>query len=178
MEELRSRGFAKVDLGQGDAPHAEGGFSFPDGRLSLDAARTSRRPRWPTRRSAKRFPLAMITPKTHLFLNSTFANQERQHGAQPEPYVVVHPRGRRSRARWPTAPARACSTTAARSCARRACPTTPAPGVVVAPMGWWSGDYEGGVGAQATTSQRLTEAGRGADVQRQPGGGRGGLTRA
>ena len=33
------------------------------------------------------------------------------------------------------------------------------PGVVVAPMGWWSGDYEGGVGAQATTSQRLTEAG-------------------
>ena len=33
------------------------------------------------------------------------------------------------------------------------------PGVVVAPMGWWSSDYEGGVGAQATTSQRLTELG-------------------
>ena len=29
--------------------------------------------------------------------------------------------------------------------------------MVVAPMGWWSGDYEGGVGAQATTSQRLTD---------------------
>jgi len=26
-------------------------------------------------------------------------------------------------------------------------------------MGWWSADYEGGVGAQATTPQLLTEAG-------------------
>ena len=33
------------------------------------------------------------------------------------------------------------------------------PGVVVAPMGWWSRDYEGGVGAQATTPQRLTGPG-------------------
>jgi hypothetical protein len=27
-------------------------------------------------------------------------------------------------------------------------------------MGWWSGDYEGGVGAQATTPQLLTESGQ------------------
>jgi anaerobic selenocysteine-containing dehydrogenase len=33
------------------------------------------------------------------------------------------------------------------------------PGVVVAPMGWWSADYDGGIGAQATTSQVLTETG-------------------
>ena len=33
------------------------------------------------------------------------------------------------------------------------------PGVLVAPMGWWSGDYVDGVSAQATTSQRLTELG-------------------
>ena len=26
---------------------------------------------------ADRFPLALVTPKTHLFLNSTFANQRR-----------------------------------------------------------------------------------------------------
>ena len=125
---------------------------------------------------AKRFPLAMITPKTHLFLNSTFANQERQHGAQPEPYVVVHPDDARARARWPTARGRGCSTTAARSSAAAQVSDDARAGVVVAPMGWWSGDYEGGVGAQATTSQRLTEAGRGADLQRQPRGGRAGLS--
>ena len=36
-------------------------------------------------------PLAMITPKTHLFLNSTFANQARQHSAQvalTQPYAA------------------------------------------------------------------------------------------
>jgi anaerobic selenocysteine-containing dehydrogenase len=33
------------------------------------------------------------------------------------------------------------------------------PGVVVAPMGWWNGDYPGGRASQATTPQRLTEVG-------------------
>ena len=42
-------------------------------------------------RLAERFPLALLTPKTHLFLNSTFANGRRQHAAQPDPYVVIHP---------------------------------------------------------------------------------------
>jgi anaerobic selenocysteine-containing dehydrogenase len=33
------------------------------------------------------------------------------------------------------------------------------PGVAVAPMGWWNRDYIDGRGAQATTSQELTEQG-------------------
>jgi anaerobic selenocysteine-containing dehydrogenase len=33
------------------------------------------------------------------------------------------------------------------------------PGVLVAPMGWWNADYPDGRSGQATTSQRLTEAG-------------------
>ena len=80
---------------------------------------------------AERFPLAMITPKTHLFLNS--------HVRQPGPPARrpagavrgAAPRGRRRRAGWRTARARGCSTTAARSCARRACPTTRGPAC------WW-----------------------------------------
>jgi anaerobic selenocysteine-containing dehydrogenase len=157
MEELRTQGFAKVDLGQGNTPHAEGGFSFPDGKLSLD-------PRYepPAELSdenlAKRFPLAMITPKTHLFLNSTFANQERQHGAQPEPYVVVNPSDAQPRSLADGARARIFNDRGSFVCVARVSEDA-RPGVVVAPMGWWSGDYEGGIGAQATTSQRLTEAG-------------------
>ena len=46
------------------------------------------------------------------------------------------------------------------------------PGVLVAPMGWWNRDYQGGRSGQATTSQRLTELGPRADLQRQPRGGR------
>ena len=100
----------------------------------------------------------MVTPKTHLFLNSTFANQDRQHGAQPEPYVVVHPADAGPRALADGA-RRGSSTTAGRSSAGAQVSDDARPGVVVAPMGWWSGDYEGGVGAQATTSQRLTAVG-------------------
>ena len=181
LETLRSRGFAKVDLGQGPAPHAEGGFSHPDGKLRSRrlAGRRRARPAAPLRPArrggrrglAERFPLAMITPKTHLFLNSTFANQARQHGAQPEPFVVLQPRRRGGPRRWPTATrARVFNDRGSFVCPARVSDDA-RPGVVVAPMGWWSGDYEGGVGGQATTSQGLTEAGRGADLQRQPGGG-------
>jgi len=106
---------------------------------------------------ATRFPLALITPKTHLFLNSTFANQERQHAAQPKPFVVVHPddadpRGLAARARVFNDRGSFVADVQISDETR--------PGVVVAPMGWWSGDYEGGVGAQATTPQLLTESGQ------------------
>ena len=82
--DLRTRGWRKIDLGQGPTPHAEGGFGTETGKLTLHAdylppAEVA------DAQLAERFPLAMITPKTHLFLNSTFANQARQHSAQPAP---------------------------------------------------------------------------------------------
>ena len=60
-------------------------------RASTRCRSSTRPPRSPTRRWRSAIPLALITPKTHLFLNSTFPNQARQHSAQPEPFVVVHP---------------------------------------------------------------------------------------
>ena len=157
IEELRAHGFAKVDHGMGEAPHADGSFTFPDGKLRLTA---SYEPSAEVADAglAARYPLAMITPKTHLFLNSTFANQARQHGAQPEPYVVVHPRDAEERSLADGARARVFNDRGSFVCAARVSDDA-RPGVVVAPMGWWSDDYEGGVGAQATTSQRLTDAG-------------------
>ena len=155
LDGLGERGWAKVDLGQGELPHAEGGFGTSDGKLHLHAVYEP-----PAEVAdpelAARFPLALITPKTHLFLNSTFANQARQHGAQPKPFVVVHPddagpRGVSTRARVYNGRGSFVADVQISDETR--------PGVVVAPMGWWSGDYEGGVGAQATTSQLLTESG-------------------
>ena len=102
LAELRERGWQKIDLGQGATPHAEGGFVTPTGKLGLRAewlvdAEVDPLPFYDPPAEvadaelAETFPLALLTPKTHLFLNSTFANQERQHSAQPSPYVVVHP---------------------------------------------------------------------------------------
>jgi anaerobic selenocysteine-containing dehydrogenase len=154
---LRERGWTKVDLGQGPAPHAEGGFGTASGRAILHA-----RYEPPAEVSdaalAERFPLAMITPKTHLFLNSTFPNQRRQHAAQPAPEVVVSPEDAGARGIEDGAMVRVFNDRGSFSCAARVSDDA-RPGVLVAPMGWWNADYPKRRSGQATTSQLLTAEG-------------------
>ncbi len=155
LDGLHERGWAKIELGHGPVPHAEGRFGTADGRLHLHA-RYEPPGEVADAKLAERYPLALITPKTHLFLNSTFANQDRQHAAQPRPFVVVHPAD--AAPRRLTARARVYNDRGSFVVDVRVSDET-RPGVVVAPMGWWSRDYEGGVGSQATTPQRLTSPG-------------------
>jgi anaerobic selenocysteine-containing dehydrogenase len=154
---LRERGWAKVDLGQGPVPHADGGFGTRSGKLTLRADFVP-----PAEVAdedlARRFPLALITPKTHLFLNSTFANQRRQHAAQPSPEVVISPPDADRRKIEDGAAVRVWNERGDFTCTARVSDAA-RPGVVVAPMGWWNRDYARGRSAQATTSQRLTEIG-------------------
>jgi anaerobic selenocysteine-containing dehydrogenase len=154
---LRERGWTKVDLGQGPRPHAEGGFGTESGRVMLRAAYEP-----PAEVSdaalAGRFPLAMITPKTHLFLNSTFANQARQHSAQPSPEVVLHPDDAAARGVEDGAVVRVFNERGGFACPARVSDDA-RPGVLVAPMGWWNADYRDGSSGQATTSQALTTLG-------------------
>ena len=154
---LRERGWTKVDLGQGPVPHADGGFGTESGRVMLRAEYVP-----PVEVAdgalAQRFPLAMITPKTHLFLNSTFANQRRQHSAQPSPEVVVHPDDARPREIEDGARVRVFNDRGGFTCPARVSDDARR-GVLVAPMGWWNADYEGGRSGQATTSQALTALG-------------------
>jgi anaerobic selenocysteine-containing dehydrogenase len=155
--DLRERGWTKIDLGQGPTPHADGGFATESGKVILRGDYVS-----PAEVAdetlGKRFPLALVTPKTHLFLNSTFANQRRQHSAQPRPEVIVSPEDARSRRIEDGAAVRIWNDRGAFTCAARVSDDA-RPGVLVAPMGWWNRDYERGRSAQATTSQRLTELG-------------------
>jgi anaerobic selenocysteine-containing dehydrogenase len=155
--ELRTRGWHKIDLGQGPLPHAAGGFGTDSGRVTLHADYEP-----PAEVAdaalAERFPLAMITPKTHLFLNSTFANQRRQHSAQPAPEVVLHPDDAGPRGIGDGARVRVFNGRGGFSCAARVSDDA-RPGVLVAPMGWWNADYADGRSGQATTSQALTEHG-------------------
>ncbi|HWH44065.1 MAG TPA: molybdopterin oxidoreductase family protein [Thermoleophilaceae bacterium] len=158
LAELRERGWVKVDHGRGPVPHADGGFGTADGRVNLAAAAWRPPAEVADEALAGRYPLALLTPKTHLFLNSTFPNQERQHSAQPEPFVVLHPADAAARGIQSGSFARVFNDRG--SCRLRArVSDDAAPGVAVAPMGWWSRDHDGGVGAQATTPQLLTEIG-------------------
>jgi anaerobic selenocysteine-containing dehydrogenase len=154
---LRERGWQKVDLGQGPVPHANGGFGTKSGRVALHAD-WERPAEVSDEALAERFPLAMITPKTHLFLNSTFANQRRQHSAQPSPEVVLHPSDAAARGIQDDSLVRVFNDRGAFRCVARISDDA-RPGVLVAPMGWWNGDYAGGRSGQATTSQRLTDKG-------------------
>jgi anaerobic selenocysteine-containing dehydrogenase len=153
LEQLRARGWQKIDFGQGPVPHAEGGFGTETGKLDLRVPAFA-----PPAEALGPGGLALITPKTHLFLNSTFPNQRRQHSAQPEPFVVIHPADAESRGIADGALVRGFNARGSFRCRARVSDDT-RPGVAVAPMGWWSEDYVDGVGAQATTSQRLTELG-------------------
>jgi anaerobic selenocysteine-containing dehydrogenase len=155
--ELRDRGWLKIDLGQGSTPHAEGGFGTAHGKALLHA-RYEPPAEVADGKLAERFPLALVTPKTHLFLNSTFANQARQHSAQPEPPVFVHPDDAAARGIGDGARVRVYNDRGEFTCAASVSDDARR-GVLVAPMGWWNRDYEGGRSSQATTSQRLTEAG-------------------
>ena len=166
MEEIRERGFAKIDLGQGPLPHAEGGFGTETGRLSfrtawLEEAGIDPLPHYDPPAEAATpngYPLALLTPKTHLFLNSTFANQSRQHSAQPKPFVVVNPADAAARGVEEGSRVRVFNGRGSFLCEAHVSDDA-REGVVVSPMGWWNGDYEDGRSAQTTTSQELTKLG-------------------
>jgi anaerobic selenocysteine-containing dehydrogenase len=163
---LRAHGYAKIDRGQGTSPHAEGGFATPSGKLELRCDRLAEAGLDPLpfydppcevadALLARRYPLALLTPKTHLFLNSTFANGRRQHAAQPEPYVVIHPEDAAPRGIAEGAEVRVHNDRGSFVCRAKVSDDACA-GVPVAPMGWWNRDYAGGQSPQATTPQRLT----------------------
>ncbi|NMH95769.1 molybdopterin oxidoreductase family protein [Pseudonocardia sp. K10HN5] len=169
LDALRHRGFVKIDLGQGSLPHALGRFGTRDGRLALSAPELIERGVDPLPHFdppvevldadlAARFPLALLTPKLHLFLNSTFANQRHQRRAHPAPFVVLHPADAAERGLDDGERVRVFNDRGAFVAALRVCDDTRA-GVAVAPTGWWCRDHEDGPGAQATTSQRLTALG-------------------
>jgi anaerobic selenocysteine-containing dehydrogenase len=155
---LRERGWTKVDLGQGPLPHAEGGFGTASGRAVMQA-RYEPPAEVADEALAERFPLALVTPKTHLFLNSTFANgTARQHRAQPSPEVVVSPADAAARGIEDGGEVRVFNERGSFTCAARVSDDA-RPGVLVAPMGWWNADYPGGRSAQATTPELLTAEG-------------------
>jgi anaerobic selenocysteine-containing dehydrogenase len=170
LADLRDHGWLKIDLGQGRTPHAEGGFGTADGKLALRADWLAKRDIDPVpffdepaevtdAKLAHRYPLALVTPKTHLFLNTTFANQHRQHGAQPEPFVVIHPDDAAPRTIQDGDCIRVWNDRGTFE-ARVHVSDDTCPGVLIAPMGWWNHDFPHRVGAQATTSQALTTLGQ------------------
>jgi anaerobic selenocysteine-containing dehydrogenase len=174
FEALREKGWMRLNVAADFAPFAEGNFPTPSGKCEMVSERLEQQglPRVPdyvppaeSRTSApelaKRFPLALITPAAHAFLNSSFANLPKQMKQELRPFIEIHPIDAAARGISDGDGVRVINDRG--SCELFAVVTTRArEGVVVSPSVWWNKLSPGLTNVNQLTSQTLTDMGGGA----------------
>ncbi len=171
FDELAQRGWMRLNLPERFAPFAEGGFLTPSGKCEFYSESLARQgidplPAFvPPRESvasapelASHYPLAVISPPAHNFLNSTFANLPTFLKAEKEPYLEIHPIDAGARGITNGDLVRVFNERG--ELRVRARVTEKArPGVVVALSIWWKKLTADGANANDVTSQALTDLG-------------------
>jgi anaerobic selenocysteine-containing dehydrogenase len=187
LESLKGTGWARLSIPSADeyAPHADGGFPTPSGRCELKAsmaeggdfvvsvfregydelqsgAEVDPLPHWqePAETRSPEFPLTMISPKAHAFLNSTYGNQDRQlRMMRARPQAILHPADALARG---IGDGDEVAVRSARGEVRAHAQVSEdvAPGVVVCPMGYWIGSADGGPTVNAVTAHGFADLGR------------------
>jgi anaerobic selenocysteine-containing dehydrogenase len=174
LEGLRENGWMRLNVPETFAPFAEGNFPTPSGKCELFSETMEAQglpgvpeftPPSESRQSApqvaKRYPLALISPAAHAFLNSSFANLPKQLRQELRPFVEIHPGDAEARGIQNGDMVRAFNERG--SCELSAVVTTRArEGVAVSPSVWWNKLSPGGVNINQLTSQSLTDMGGGA----------------
>lgn len=173
-EQLKARGWQRLDLPQPYAPFADGGFATPSGKcefysqrladLGLDPLPGYVPPyEGPTSNPqlAARYPLALISPPARHFLNTTFVNVDSLRAAEGEPTLEIHPADAAARGIVDGARVRVFNDRGELELTARVTDRT-RPQVVVAPSIWWKKLTRDGKNANELTSQRLTDIGRAA----------------
>ncbi|MBD0327556.1 MAG: molybdopterin oxidoreductase family protein, partial [Pyrinomonadaceae bacterium] len=174
LEGLRESGWMRLNVPEGFAPFAEGNFPTPSGKCELFSAAMEAAGLpglagyTPPRESADsapqlaaRFPLALISPAAHAFLNSSFANLPKHLRQELRPFVEIHPVDAAPRQITDGAMVRVFNDRG--SCLLAASVTTRArPGVLVSPSVWWNKLSPGKANINQLTSQGLTDMGGGA----------------
>jgi anaerobic selenocysteine-containing dehydrogenase len=174
LENLREHGWMRLNVPETFAPFAEGNFPTRSGKCelfseTLEAAGLPGVPDFipPSEsvqsapRMAKRYPLALLSPAAHAFLNSSFANLPKQLRQELRPFVEIHPNDAGARSIENGDTVRAFNERG--SCELSAVVTTRArEGVVVSPSVWWNKLSPGKSNINQLTSQTLTDMGGGA----------------
>jgi anaerobic selenocysteine-containing dehydrogenase len=108
---------------------------------------------------AAKYPLNILTPKNHAFLNSGYGNIARQLGNAGEQCVMLHPADARERG---IAEGEWVEVFNDRGCFRAEAQVTDEvrPGVVVAPLGYWASNTPGGRSVNVVNSSRYADLGR------------------
>ena len=175
FEALRERGWIRLNVPSPHLPYRRGEkLPTPSGKIEIATDRggafgVGRLPEYiPPYESeerdpelAKNYPLALISPPAHSFLNSSFVNVASLRRAAGKPTLEIHaddaqPRGIAGGERVTIFNKRGAFT------AEAVISDRVRPGVVSAPSVWWGKLTDDGTNANQTTSQALTDIGAGA----------------
>jgi molybdopterin guanine dinucleotide-containing S/N-oxide reductase-like protein len=169
--DLKERGWQRLSVPATFAPFAEGNFPTPSGKCEFFSESLAKQgidplpvfipPRESVQTApelAEKYPLAIISPPAHNFLNSSFANLPSFLKAEKEPFLEIHPddagvRGISSGDRVRIFNERGSFTARARVSEKAR------HGVVVALSVWWKKLTRDGTNANDVTSQGLTDLG-------------------
>jgi anaerobic selenocysteine-containing dehydrogenase len=168
VDALQEKGWISLDVG--DAPFANGNFPTPSGQCEFYSDRLKdldplptyippREDRLSNPLLARKFPLALISPPAHHFLNSTFVNLFA--GKEIAPTLEIHPIDAESRSIRDAAPVEIFNGRGS-FLAKAVITERTRPGVVSAPSIWWNKLVPGGRNANSTTSEEVTDLGGGA----------------
>lgn len=171
-EELKDKGWQKLDVPERFAPFAQGGFPTPSGKCEFYSEWLERQGIDPLpfynppvevedRELEKRYPLAFISPPARNFLNSSFANVARFRELEREPHLDMHPSDAATRGIADGDMVRVFNDRGSHRLRARV-NGKPRPGVVVAPSVWWKKYSPDRGNANNLTSQRTTDIGGGA----------------
>jgi anaerobic selenocysteine-containing dehydrogenase len=174
FEELKDRGWMRLSVPENFAPFAEGNFPTPSGKCEFFSETLAKQgvdplPTYiPPRESAQtapelaeKYPLAIISPPAHNFLNSSFANLPTFVKAEKEPHLEIHPSDAALRNIKDGDRVRVFNDRGEFNLKARVSEKA-RPGVVVALSVWWKKLTSDGCNANDVTSQGLTDLGAGA----------------
>jgi anaerobic selenocysteine-containing dehydrogenase len=175
LEELREQSSIRLDIGKPHLPFRRGArLPTPSGRIEIESATAvkhglDRLPEYvPPYESeerdpelVRRYPLALISPPAHSFLNSSFVNVASLRRAAGKPTLEIHaqdaqPRGIVAGVKVSIYNDRGTFT------AEAVITDRVRPGVVSAPSVWWAKLTDDRNNANHTTSQAVTDIGGGA----------------
>lgn len=171
LERLLEEGYARLNVPDPFTPYARpGGLRTPSGKIQIRSTALERLgfdplPSYiPPRESGRRegpYPLTLLSPPEHPFMNSTFANVPRLAAAGGPPRLLVHPEDASRRGVEEGDRVRIWNGRGEFRAAA-AVTTDVRPGVVVSYGVRWAKRSEGGSTVNDTTSQRETDLGGGA----------------
>jgi anaerobic selenocysteine-containing dehydrogenase len=173
LEVLQARGWIRLNYPEPFAPFAAG-FPTASGKLEFVSERMSQAGLDPVagytppyesgQRDtplARDYPLALLTPADHYFLNSTFANVPQQLRRSGEPTLLIHPDDAGPRGIAGGDPVRIGNARGAFFAVAEVTDRV-RPGVVASTKGRWPGGSPHGATINATVDERDSDMGGGA----------------